>query len=416
MKPITLFDLQYEKEKHYFQKIGNQLNASKGIKEFLDQYREKKDKDFYNLLSTAIKIDRHPEIREVIQSISILVGTYSDIHVFLYQNALPDARCYTQKKAGSGKKELIVLVSQHFFNDLTIKEKMAIIGHELAHMLYGHTEYPKNFIMEGKYPKEVKSDVNKWSICCEISCDVLGYVAAGRDAASFNSAMIKYTTGIKSGNDKLINQKFIDMVLAQYDEINASVHTSMLSSHPITPLRVKLIEEISKTNLLKNYGTPLYQSSTAMVKEFNHTIDKVVKDVYPQLFPVERGHKKIIRNLCTAVAISDGKIDERELAFLKNELNLPESTASLMASIKQRVQASGGFVYLVQQLLDEAVTLTRTNKLTGNQIANLIIICTNVAKADGRVEDSEIDCIAYYAAKFGIDRFTILILLRRMRF
>ncbi len=414
MKSITIFDLQYEKEKYYFQKIGKQLNASKGVMDYIDQFRQEKDKDFYNLLSTAIKIDRHPEIRKVIESISILVGIFSDIHVFLYQNALPDARCYTQKKEGSDKKELIVLVSQHFFNDLTTKEKMAIIGHELAHMLYGHTEYPKNFIMEGTHPKEVKSDVNKWSICCEISCDVLGYVAADRDAASFNSAMIKFTTGIKSDKLELINPKFIKMVLAQYDEINASVYTSMLSSHPITPLRVKLVEEIAKTRLVKNYGRPLNESAEPMIAEYNQTIDKVLKDVYPQLFPVEEDQKEIMLNLCLAVTLSDGKVDEKELSFLKRELNLPESTASLMATIKRSVQENKGYIHLVQQLLDKSVALTIAKNLDGTQIIGLIKKCLAVAKADGKVVDSEIDCIAYYGAKFGIDRLVIIVLLGQM--
>ena len=415
MKTITLSDIQYAREQHYFKKLQKDLKAGQALNEILNIYRKKKYSEFFNLLSTAIKLDMHPDVQMVIQGISVFLGKNKDIHVFLYQNALPDARCYTRNNAENKKEELIILVSQHFFNDLTTNERMAILGHELAHQLFSHTSYPKNFILDGKYSEEVKSDVLKWSICCEISCDVVGYIAAGYDADAFNSAMIKFTTGITSGKQQLLDPTFIKLVLEQYQQINDSIHTGALASHPITPLRIKLIDDLSNSPLLRHYNRIYSGDIDKLKNDYNNQINTIIKDVYPELFPLQGGSDNIALNLCKAVILADRKIDEKEISFLIYLFKLNDTTQNLKKNIEKQTLDSGGVRAYIQQLIEESVALTVSNKLLIRDVHHIIRTCLLMAVADGRLQAEELDCIYDYASRFRIKKLKIINIMNQMR-
>ena len=94
-------------------------------------------------------------------------------------------------------------------NELNYDEKLAVISHEVAHFLYKHTNIPYRKIIKrfsGSQKVEDKifiQNLKKWSICKEISADLLS-LQLTKNYESTALALIKYSTGItKQSHDVL---------------------------------------------------------------------------------------------------------------------------------------------------------------------------------------------------------------------
>lgn len=176
MPIITHHDLKYAREDLYFQRM---LPAYQKLKEENMAFSGLIAQDianFYHLLSTAIRIDRHPNVKIITQSIHDKYEIDNPIRVFQFQSVWPRSLASNRKyyEDGIEKSELIVLVSQHFFNGFDFQEQIAILGHELSHLLLGHLDIPARQILqqpnhEIEVDVEFRMNLTKWSLCAEIS-------------------------------------------------------------------------------------------------------------------------------------------------------------------------------------------------------------------------------------------------------
>ena len=121
MRKVTFEDLQYKREKECFKRLMPVLeNLQNKYKKFSIKTQQQ-EKQFFNLLSHSIKIDRLKNISNLINKINERLNTNLDINLFLHESSTSNAQCmpryfYSQEDSC---KELIILVSQHFFNNLS---------------------------------------------------------------------------------------------------------------------------------------------------------------------------------------------------------------------------------------------------------------------------------------------------------
>lgn len=103
---------------------------------------------------------------------------------------------------------------------------------------------PARVILESEFAledvKDLKSDVLRWMICAEVSCDMTGFLSCECNADAFCLAMFKYTTGLTAQTIQTDNQRdnLINLMLERFRVISESEFDSIITTHPLTPLRL----------------------------------------------------------------------------------------------------------------------------------------------------------------------------------
>jgi hypothetical protein len=292
---ITWQDVQYGREEALYKQLRPVLEDLANKYQAFSEKTHMQEKEFFKYLSHAVKIDKLPGMAKLITDINQTLNTDFELNLFMFQSPVSNAMCLPRYGIGLNKeaedtKELVILVSQHFLNDLTYSEQQSILGHELGHLLYGHVHIPAKVILESEFQlkdaKNVKSNVLRWMICAEVSCDIIGFLSCGRDKDVFFQTMIKYTTGLSTPILQDSAEQMFDLVLAQFEELSSSMFNTMLTTHPLTPLRLKIIQAISDTNLMNHFGQSVdRQELAAYKKAFDAAIDYEIKQIYPEMIP-----------------------------------------------------------------------------------------------------------------------------------
>jgi len=178
---IGIKDLRLSLETHFFNKIDPIIKSLRKKYDFLSEYEHRKDIEFYSLICHAININGHDTIKTIVERVNKNLNTDVAISIYLHQSTVFNITCLPRNTKDSG--ELLIFVSQHFFNNLNEDEQVAIIGHEVSHHLLAHLDFPTREIVaypfERKEINSLKSDLLAWSKACEITADVIGLVANG---------------------------------------------------------------------------------------------------------------------------------------------------------------------------------------------------------------------------------------------
>ena len=161
----------------------------------------------------------------------------TDIDIKLYISNSNEVNAYT---FGFIKPYTIVLHSA-LINLMTPDEIQAVIGHEMGHILFGHTKL--NTIIRSS--KSFLGDVifYKWSRSAEFSADGIAWVASGKDTKTVVSSFLRLLTGTK----KNIN---VEEYLKQSDTVFEKISPdSILRTHPDIRKRILNILELEKKKL-----------------------------------------------------------------------------------------------------------------------------------------------------------------------
>jgi uncharacterized tellurite resistance protein B-like protein len=314
-----------------------------------------------------------------------------------------------------------VIVSQQFINDLNEDEQHAILGHELGHSLFGHIKIPAKAILEQAIPladtKALKSNVLKWSICCEISCDILGYIAGAKNKKTYLSSLIKFTTGLSSNSLIHLNEELlIDSLLNQYNYISNSEYEGALTTHPLTPLRIKIINDIDDCRLVKNFGKTQHEDEIRSFQdEFNTIIDSNIATIYPEIIPGQSViDPAILMYMGIAVVVANGQVSNEELSSLGQIINMDwQIIQEKYDGISSRL-AKDPIYLVVEDLVGQATDLTKRARLTGGQIRYIIRQLLLIAASDRQIENSELHTIVLYCKNLGISKQEVLLILEQM--
>lgn len=426
MRKINYKDLQLDIEKKCEREID------KNIKNVFFDYDSPntvnygEEKHFHNLLIKTIQIKGHylvDAITDRIKNRLDLENSY-EFKLYLYQNDVFNINCFLRKEFKFDQlkneeklsKTLHVFVSQHFFNSLNEDEQVGIIGHEIAHQLFQHLKYPIKGILNvetinANISEKLKSNLIYRGKFAEITADLVGLVSNDFNFRSYCTALIKYTTGLDdSSNSTFSISPLLEIVLKQYDDFakDPYIH-DMISSHPIMPLRVKIINEVMNTKLVRNFGEILSLSKIKEYKkEFNDLVNSLVYTIYPEIFLEDDNIQNIIVLMSIAVVLADKEIHETEDKYIKSLLKNSKKEYSKFTDLIFNKNNDTSFEDKISQLIDESILLTQKKKFNNTMVIPVIRKLLMVASADGEIVMEELKVIYDFAKHFSITKKEIV--------
>ena len=417
MPVVTHHDLKYTREDLFFNRMKPVYDDMRKNNLKCSGLIAQDHANFYHLLSTALRVDNHPVVKAIIQTIHTQYELDIPIHVFQFQAAWPRSlasnRVYFENQVE--KNELLLLLSQHFFNDFSFQEQIAIIGHELCHLMLGHLEIPARHILQRQADLDISVDfrVNlmKWSMCAEISSDLFALRACDYKPRVLATALIKAYSGIKALDSLDLGFMLID----QYDDLANSVKTAELTVHPILPLRIKVLDETRHCEIFKKMGENVSdQELTEMKLKLNSVIDNLVYKVNPELFDerIKEDHDLFLV-AAVAVILSDGNVSDEALEVLTRLTFTWKEPESFIKEIQQRI-ASSSYTAVAKELVVEAVDYCTEKDLSSQDVVPVLKFMLQVAVSDG-IKLEELKTIYSFARQFDISKEEIVLLLHQIQ-
>ena len=417
MIKITYKDLQLKIEQELFAEIDR----------CFDDYPEnqnednrfyKQDKHFYELIKHAVEVNEHYAVDAILDRVvENLELEDVSLKLFVYQDNTFNVSCFPRKTENNITR-LYIFVSQYFFNNLNEDEQVGIIGHEIAHFLFNHLKFPARELINYTFDigdiGDLKSNLIYHAKVSEITSDIVGLAANDFNFKAYSTALIKSTTGLNaSSNSAFSISPLINIVLKQYngytdDMFFYNSHTT----HPLMPIRVKVINTIANSNLLKHFGKTVSDKDYEKYKkEYDDVINGIIKNIYPEIFPDNNEINSVLIPLAIAVMLSDNKIDEKEISVIrsmirKSNLDFPELTE--LFSPAQDIN----FNKIHDELIMDAVQKTRKNSFHKKLIIPIIRKLIIVAASDGKIEKPELLTIYKYAKEFDISKKEIILLIK----
>ena len=424
MRKINYKDLQLDIEKKCEREIEKDIknvffdyDSPSGV-----NYQE--EKHFHNLLIKTIQIKGHYLVDAITNRIKNrleLENSY-EFKLYLYQNNVFNINCFLRKEFTFDQlkneellaKTLHVFVSQHFFNSLTEDEQVGIIGHEIAHQLFQHFKYPIKGILNvekinANISVKLKSNLIYRRKFAEITADLVGLVSNDFNFRSYCTALIKFTTGLDdSSNSTFSISPLLEIVLKQYDDFakDPYIH-DMILSHPIMPLRVKIINEVMNTKLIRNFGETLSLTKIkGYKKEFNDLVNSLIYTIYPELFLEDEDDHihNIIILMSIAVVLADKEIHESEDKYIKSLLKNTKKDYSIFTDLIFKKNNDTSFEDKISQLIDESILITQKKTFNNTMVVPIIRKLLLVAASDGEIVKEELKVIYDFAKHFSITK------------
>ena len=318
---------KYNREDDYFNGVKQNDFEIKGIKNKLEDIKSDNEYDIqgsllshemfiYKLTKPALNINHLKVIQDIKNQIFQVFDKFDefDLNIYINRSFEPEAKVTSNQSIIKNEKELIIILSQHFLNDLTYDEQLSVISHEVAHYYYNHTSVPYNEIIEKFEYDELTSDkefldlriflqdLKKWSICKEISADLFA-LQVTKSYKATALALIKFSTGITSKAEDVLRN-----LEDNFKSIKNNKVKDILKEHPDTLLRVMILKSVFDFTNINGYNN-------------NDKVQDIIDDQIEYIYPEILFHKIDVNilytyNLGLLVGAADGEIDKREIMFL----------------------------------------------------------------------------------------------------
>ncbi|MBH37297.1 MAG: hypothetical protein CMD89_05255 [Gammaproteobacteria bacterium] len=227
-----------------------------------------------------------------------LLIDHIQINLYVYGSSEINAKCYNGYNGG-----YVVILSSALVTLLEGNELDFVIGHELGHLLFGHTKEISFSSPEGM----------KLSRAKELSVDRIGLVAT-RDLDATLRAIVKTISGLPS---KFLNFNIAEFInqLRKFD-VDASDLLGQ-TTHPSFPIRARALLLFSQSDeyqlLFGEKGKKLLEIDKAIKREMDKHIDKSFNERTLEL-------KKAFNFWLTCfAAISDKSLSKDEQTFISKK-------------------------------------------------------------------------------------------------
>ena len=410
MMKIGIPDLQLDLEKDLQVKIERKLNALKKENLFSNDSIQSRDRLYYSLLSRALPVSEHYAVKYIIERLDETLGLNVKVSIYLYQSTIFEISCFP-RKTHSGE-ELIIFVNQYFFNNLNEDEQVGIIGHEIAHYIFNHFRYPVSellkFPLDFEYTGGLKVNLVYWAKIKEITSDIIGLVANGFNNKAYSTGLIKHFTGLHDSSQSKLNiSPIVNIAISQYDRsVENLFYNDSFSTHPSWYMRVKIINIVTKSKLIKNFGENISNKKYIEYKnEYNKVINEIVRGIYPELFTQDDSWYELLIPLSMAVILADGDIHRREVKAFKQIIEASgfDKVQHYMDIIFNK---DPGISYnkLMSDFVAKSVAFAKKANFSQNSLVPLIRVLLLVAASDERIDLSELECIYSFVEEFGFTR------------
>ena len=198
-----------------------------------------------NLIGDAMLIspDVLPEVYEIYTNCLNLFG--NDLHgnLFVRQSKEYNANIF------SHNKKFDLLIHSALLEDFTPNELSFVLGHELGHVLLGHSQVSMLDLLKliedlkpGLISPETKDLMYRWARAAELSADRVGLLCCGKLEPAAK-ALFRTLSGLSGISiDRILNSFH-----TQYDFLEAHMEKhsdgqSWIGTHPMIPIRFKALE------------------------------------------------------------------------------------------------------------------------------------------------------------------------------
>jgi len=154
-----------------------------------------------------------------------------------------------------------IVLNSGLLHGISEKEIRFVIGHELAHLVYGHGLFwrIRNLVypdFDGM-PRFLRGTYDLWRKLGEVSCDRVAMVACG-DVEEGMKAQFRLYAGVDMSQFQIGTLNFANTIRDLVDEIPGSTGAGY-NTHPISPLRIKALIDFSCSSTWKAIaaGNPL---------------------------------------------------------------------------------------------------------------------------------------------------------------
>ena len=198
-----------------------------------------------HLLGDAVHItsDLLPDVHDVYQSCLDMFDNNLHGNLFVHQSKEYNASVFAHGR------RFDLLIHSALLKDFTLEELRFVLGHELGHVLFGHSRFPVREILssiEEINPDSVSPETRhllfRWSRAAELSADRIGLLCCGQLTTAVK-ALFQTSSGLSGIEVDRVLRSFHD----QYEALEAHIEKisdskGWMHTHPMIPIRFKALE------------------------------------------------------------------------------------------------------------------------------------------------------------------------------
>lgn len=191
------------------------------------------------LLATAVRVTDEllPRIARSITEIGGRVDVGKPLEAYVFSEG--DVNAFVSES----RHRFLVGISSGAVETLTTEELEFVIGHELGHALFGHTEVAAGFLADnGQVGQRHSKLLRAWQRAAEISADRVGLLCTGNLNVAA-TALVKTLAGLALDGRSVPPQAISGQLDALMDELMDEGSEELWEhSHPFPALRIRALE------------------------------------------------------------------------------------------------------------------------------------------------------------------------------
>jgi uncharacterized tellurite resistance protein B-like protein len=366
----------------------DQLLADEAIRHGLESGKAARERESLRtkLLGGAVMVEPSvlPHLAEAVDRIARQFPDLGALECFVY--AAGDVNAFVTR----GRTRTLVAVSSAAVNHLETAELEFVIGHELGHALFGHTEMTAGqLVEEGQLLPAAAMKLRAWQRAAEISADRAGLVLCG-SIESAARALFKAASGVVSPATTVSPTRFAGQWQRLLDEVIDDGHRDFWQvTHPFPPLRMQA--------MLVFWNAWQAMPDQAPLGEANGTVEKMLAMMDPTsadgtLRDPMLGAFFFWGGLY--VALADGHVHPEEVRRLESVVPAGLDQADAVA----RAQARPA---VCLEAFGQALA-SRRRKLTAVELHRIVYGLIDVACADGKVSADELERLREVGGVLGV--------------
>ena len=338
------------------------------------------------LLATSLRLTESmsPRLHGMLHQCRDRLGIENPIETFVYNSPQFNAACVKPED-----ERVLLMFSSSLLERFQEQELLFVIGHELGHYLFEHTEIPIGYLVKGEKPvaPRLALQLFAWSRYAEISADRAGAMCT-QDPDATARALFKLASGLTTD----LIEIHIDDFAAQADEMKLETDSAAdetqkqdwFLTHPFSPLRVKALQVFFQSELITKGG----KSKTQLESE-THSLMEMMSPTYLQekTEAAELMRRVLFAAGCCLMRVS-GKITEKEIEAFDSLFG--EGTFGTNLDI-DRLEKS------LDRRIDDAV-----EKVPHSRRVHIIRDLCLIAVASGRVTKSERKYVYDIGTRLGL--------------
>lgn len=334
------------------------------------------------LLASALRITERiiPSLVKLVAAAQRITH-FEDAHVETYVHNDPrqNAACMYFEDGG-----LFLLISSGLFDAFDDRQLLFVVGHELAHAIYGHHRLPARAILAQDRSCGAREALRlmSWARQAEISADRVGLLCC-QDLDVATKSLIKLSCGLGEAHIQFDLGGYLSQ-MADIQAISELVRDTQdfYASHPFNPLRVVAMSHFWDSRMLAEL---LGHSPGKLTdEEVDRKIDEALGVMEPP--PGQSDPPQVIQCLLWGgywVAAADGTIDTVESRAI-GEVTGEQAARDALAEIRSAADPPT----LIQERFQRAAAACRNMPASDRHV--LVQKLVAVAKADLDVAQEEI--------------------------